>query len=651
MTYTTTRIEASRLRLPLQGSLDLTYRCNNTCRHCWLWQPANAPEAHDELTFDEIRRIADEARALGCREWAISGGEPMLRPDFPEIFDYLTRRATTYSLNTNGTLITPQIAQLLTRKGDKMVALYGATAETYDRVTRNPGGFEQAMRGFAYLREAGAGFTVQLIPMRDNWHEWPQMIALAQSLSQRWRVGAAWLFKSACGSAAHNAEIERQRLDPRDVVELDKPEVAYVERERASDPECLCGEGDDRLFASCIEIRRDFHIDPFGQMTFCAFIKDPALRYDLRKGTFQDAWEHFIPSLADKVHGGPDYRANCAECDLRADCRWCPVYGYLEHRDFSAKVEYLCAVAGENRRFKEDWLANHRRYYEIAGITVQVESDLPITDATFDPKFQLFRADGPGGEDAISVHHHFSLPDLNDDDLGQEVYRKPPWVIYRKEDSWIYRGLSSDSRHSRPHQVAVFNRDHTRGHIYHPDEAAFRKGDLQSLTLMPTDQILLARVLADRQGCYLHSAGVILNGKGLLFVGHSDAGKSTTVTMLRDRAEILCDDRNIVRRWPGGFKVHGTWSHGDVPTVSPASAPLHAILFLHQSKENRIRPAEDRLAVLGKLLACVIRPFVTGDWWEKTLATVEDLAREVPCYDMAFDKSGAVVDLLADLVE
>ena len=107
-----------------------------------------------------------------------------------------------------------------------MIALYGATAETYDRVTRHEGGFEKAMRGFRYMQGAGAGFTVQLIPMRDNWHEWEQMQALAKSLNRHWRVGAAWLYKSACGSPARNAEIERQRLDPRDVIELDMPDMS-----------------------------------------------------------------------------------------------------------------------------------------------------------------------------------------------------------------------------------------------------------------------------------------------------------------------------------------------------------------------------------------------------------------------------------------
>jgi uncharacterized radical SAM superfamily Fe-S cluster-containing enzyme len=125
------------VRLPLEGHLDHTYRRNNHCRHCWLRISPGDPDRNQELSFDEIRNIVDQARALGTRRWAISGGEPMLRPDFPEIFDYLTGKAVSYTLNTNGALITPEIARLLKRKGTKMVALYGATKETYDNVTRN----------------------------------------------------------------------------------------------------------------------------------------------------------------------------------------------------------------------------------------------------------------------------------------------------------------------------------------------------------------------------------------------------------------------------------------------------------------------------------------------------------------------------------
>jgi hypothetical protein len=129
-------------------------------------------------------------------------------------------------------------------------------------------------------------------------------------------------------------------------------------------------------------------------------------------------------------------------------------------------------------------------------------------------------------------------------------------------------------------------------------------------------------------------------------VGHSEAGKSTIVTMLKDRAEILCDDRMIVRRWENGFRIHGNWSHGDVPEISANSAPLTAIMFLEQSAQNRLIPLNDKKEVIKKLLACLIKPLVTADWWEKILTLAEKIVQEVPCYMLQFDKSGGVVNLL-----
>jgi hypothetical protein len=166
---------------------------------------------------------------------------------------------------------------------------------------------------------------------------------------------------------------------------------------------------------------------------------------------------------------------------------------------------------------------------------------------------------------------------------------------------------------------------------------------------MPTDQILLAQLLADRDGCFLHAAGVALDGKGFLFVGHSDAGKSTTSLLLRERGTILCDDRIIVRRYRDGFRACGTWSHGDVPDVSPAIVPLRALLFLEQAPENRLVPLVDRHEVMARLTACVIRPLVTADWWEKTMDVLEALSHEVPCYVLRFDRGGGMIPLLEAL--
>jgi len=215
------RIDANSLSIPFQGYIDLTYRCNLNCRHCWLNVPSSAAEEGKELRYEEIVGIVSAARNLGCREWVISGGEPLLRKDFPDIFGYITAKCRSYILNTNGTLITPTIAKLLKRYGVTLVALYGADAGVQDAITRQPGSFDATLRGMNLLKEAGVNFIVQIVPMRDNHHQLQRMIDLALSICSKWRLGAAWLHLSASGDEEKNREIIAQRLSPKIVAGID----------------------------------------------------------------------------------------------------------------------------------------------------------------------------------------------------------------------------------------------------------------------------------------------------------------------------------------------------------------------------------------------------------------------------------------------
>ena len=129
-------------------------------------------------------------------------------------------------------------------------------------------------------------------------------------------------------------------------------------------------------------------------------------------------------------------------------------------------------------------------------------------------------------------------------------------------------------------------------------------------------------------------------------MGHSGAGKSTLVNMLKQEAEILCDDRIIIRYQTNGYRIYGTWSHGDVAQVSPASAPLKAILFLKQARHNHLLRLNNQQEATRRLLACLIKPLVTADWWNCMLTLVPQIAATVPCYTLEFDESGGVIELL-----
>jgi hypothetical protein len=173
------------------------------------------------------------------------------------------------------------------------------------------------------------------------------------------------------------------------------------------------------------------------------------------------------------------------------------------------------------------------------------------------------------------------------------------------------------------HRVATFNADHTRARIYNDDVRgdSWRKGDLHSLTMFPSDQILIARLLADRRGCYLHSAA---EGQSLPRARYGGGGE---------------------------WRVYGTWSHSDVQLVSANDAPLRAICFIEQANENTITPLTDRKEITRRLLACVIKPFVTADWWEKTLDLIGEIGNEAPCYVMRFDQSGEIAGEIKKFID
>ena len=138
---------------PLLGRLDmeLTERCNNNCIHCCINLPAGDRTAQErELASEEIKAILSQAAALGCMEVRFTGGEPLLRPDFEELYLTARRLGMQVILFTNARRITPELAQLLARIPPGRVVevtVYGMHAESYDAAAASRGAFAEFWRG------------------------------------------------------------------------------------------------------------------------------------------------------------------------------------------------------------------------------------------------------------------------------------------------------------------------------------------------------------------------------------------------------------------------------------------------------------------------------------------------------------------------
>ena len=129
---------------------EITARCNLKCRHCYINLPAGDRRAKErELSLAEIERIADEAVSLGAVWCLLSGGEPLLREDFREIYLMLKRKGLLLSIFTNATLITDEHVRLFKDYPPRgiEVTVYGATEATYEKVTRKSGSFRAFRKG------------------------------------------------------------------------------------------------------------------------------------------------------------------------------------------------------------------------------------------------------------------------------------------------------------------------------------------------------------------------------------------------------------------------------------------------------------------------------------------------------------------------
>jgi len=301
----------------------------------------------------------------------------------------------------------------------------------------------------------------------------------------------------------------------------------------------------------------------------------------------------------------------------------------VEKRNIQAATE-------RNGRYSE----KHRRHFRIADITIEVQSDLPIHDNTFHPKFKAFETTGLA-RDTVIFRHHFSTPPLDASKPGRQLLHSPPWRVYRMGHRWIYVCSGSRDTNRQASQVAVLSEKFRINRFYNDERKRklFQEGGVATLSMMPTDQLLLAQVLAQRQGCYFHAAGMVYRDAGFLFMGHSGAGKSTLVRMLQDQSDILCDDRIILRRHAKEYRIHGTWSHGDISYISPEAAPLKGILFLEKSGASRLEPAMDFRRAIRKLLSFLVRPLPSKDWWERSISLIGDLALEVPCHVLHFSQN------------
>lgn len=347
--------ELSIIRHPRNATFELTLRCNLHCKMC-LFRRAdchNAELKSAELTAAQWESIAIQAAEMGTLSVLLTGGEPMLRDDFCELYENIYRQGFLLELYTNGTLVTPKIMELLSQCPPHSIGMtiYGGSAEAYERVCGNAAAFEKAMAGFKQLASLPSEKKYRTTIIRDNVDDLATMESIVRSeLGGGILTHTSEVHAAVRGGESRTAECRlspqenisflmsrqknalseylKQKGMPADAIRLTGYEPPRRESEASTEQN-----GERFTLLGCQAGMDSYTITYDGKMLCCQLLGDfytEPLSEDLKK-----AWED-LPSRVSQPEPNPD----CSKCSVYEHCITCPAVNLAETGKLNGCPDY-----------------------------------------------------------------------------------------------------------------------------------------------------------------------------------------------------------------------------------------------------------------------------------------------------------------------
>lgn len=343
---------AAQRHVPLGGTFELTARCNLKCKMCYIrLDKAQIDLIGREKTADEWITLGKEAIQAGTLNLLITGGEPLLRPDFAEIYSALTMMGFIITLNTNATLINSEILKLFKKYPPTAtnVTLYGATPETYESICGNAEAFYAAIQGLEMLTEVPTVLEVRTTFIKDNKHELNALREIANKFTKSFAINTT-VNKAVRGACS---DVENCRLTPAQMFDLAEENAEYYRLMNSGTEFALEKnmETDNHIEArdygfdlppkiiTCLAAKSMYWITWDGKMLPCGSFANPyTLPFD--EG-FKAAWDR-LPALFEGIR----LPNECLKCEFaQGGCSNCPAILQTEAGSFDKISPYICEVA------------------------------------------------------------------------------------------------------------------------------------------------------------------------------------------------------------------------------------------------------------------------------------------------------------------
>ncbi|MBN1513470.1 MAG: radical SAM protein [Phycisphaerae bacterium] len=329
---------AARARVPVAGMIELTRRCSLRCVHCY--NRSAAPAAGPEMTAEQVKHLVDEVVAAGCLYLTITGGDPMIRSDFPEIYAYARTRGLVVHVLCSGTLVTPHILDVFAQYPPSSVeiTIYGSKAETHDRVTGVAGSFDVTWHSVRTLIAENVYVALKTLLMTHNIDEVPDIRSMAREVGCRHRVDPLVFPRFGDGERAPLG----LRVPPEAVVACEMADERIREGWRKAYEKMKDLPSAEHLY-ECGAGRTCFFIDASGRMSPCLMM--PYDKHDVLERGFEASWAEMAGLREKKVTA--EYP--CRDCGMRVLCPTCPAVNRLENGSETVPCEYACRIANLRR--------------------------------------------------------------------------------------------------------------------------------------------------------------------------------------------------------------------------------------------------------------------------------------------------------------
>jgi AdoMet-dependent heme synthase len=310
--------KALELGVPISVHLDITYRCNERCVHCYLDH-----DDHGEMTTAEIKDILTQFADAGVFFLTISGGEVLMRRDFFEIVEHARSLLLNVQIKTNGVMIHEKEAKRLRELGVEQIqiSVYSHRPEVHDAITKLPGSLKRTLTAIRFLQSQGLKVTIANVLMKPNLSDSAGVMALAKELGASYTLDPTITPKmdgdrSILALRAPAPDIKQAFLNPAlvgDVEEFCAPPPPADENIMEGYP-CSAGH------TGC-------YVTPYGDVFPC--VQFPLPSGNLRTQTFLDIWRN-SPQLKDVRSIRAKDLPTCSSCSHVGTCTRCPGLAYME---------------------------------------------------------------------------------------------------------------------------------------------------------------------------------------------------------------------------------------------------------------------------------------------------------------------------------